>query len=75
MGVVPVAEDGSVEIQDGFARTKSLTMPASTATSALVETKTTEDLSIHPSIDPKSVDMGEAYKSTENSDESEDNRG
>ena len=74
MGVVPVAEDGSVEVQDGFARTKSLTMPVSTATSTLVETKTAEDLSIHHTLSRAGGNTDVTYKSTENSDESEDNR-
>ena len=76
MGVVPVAEAGSVEVQDGFARTKTLTMPTSTATAALIETKVEEDLSIHPPFDPTSVAPEGVFNSTEEQpDEQENNRG
>ena len=37
--VLPVAEGGSVEIRDGFAKVKTLDMPASTATAPLAESK------------------------------------
>ncbi len=52
LGVVPVAEDGSIEMQDGFARTKTLPMPATTATTPLIEDKKGTDPVIHKPSDP-----------------------
>ena len=76
MGVVPVAEDGSVEMKDGFARTKSLPMPLSTATASLVGTKTKEDPIVYQPSDHEIVDPNMVFDSTdEYKDESEDNRG
>ncbi len=66
MGVVPVAEDGSIDTRDGFARTKILSMPASTATAALLGTKIQED---HKIADPNII-----LEPEESSDESEFNR-
>lgn len=51
MGVIPVAEDGSVEIKDGFARTKTLPMPATTATATMVGTKDSDDSILYTSAD------------------------
>jgi len=76
MGVVPVADDGSVEVQDGFARTKSLAMPASTATASLVGVKQKEDPIVYQTSDHEIVDPNMVFDSTdEYKDESEDNRG
>lgn len=43
MGIIPVSDEGDVEVQDGFARTKSLPMPATTATASLVGVRSEED--------------------------------
>lgn len=56
MGVIPVAEDGSVDLKDGFARTKALPMPASTATASLVGTKSEEDPIIYQPSDREIAD-------------------
>jgi hypothetical protein len=71
LGIVPVADDGSVETRGGFARTKTLQMPATTATAQLVGNKEQEDPLIYtasdrPLDDPKLIWTPH--------DESEDNR-
>jgi len=78
MGVIPVADDGSVDMRDGFARTKTLPMPATTATASLVGAQTQEDPLIYqPSsseiTDPKLI--WTPNSGDENDDvEPEDNR-
>jgi hypothetical protein len=51
MGVVPVADDGTVETRGGFARTKTLPMPASTATASLLGVKPQEDPALYQDIE------------------------
>jgi len=74
MGVVPVAEDGSVQTEGGFARTKSLLMPASTATAALVGTKVEEDPIVYQTSDHEIVDSQIIWTRSDDQSE-EDNRG
>ena len=71
MGVIPVAEDGSIKTQEGFARTKEFPMPSSTATTVLTEVKAGEDPIIYrpesPEISsPKLIwSPGDDYESEE----------
>jgi hypothetical protein len=76
MGVVPVADDGTVEIRDGFARTKTLDMPTSTATASLIGTDSQSDPLIYQTSSHEIVDPNVIMDSTdEHKDEAEDNRG
>lgn len=51
MGVVPVADDGSVDMKGGYARTKNLPMPATTATAALLGIKPQDDPVLYQAVD------------------------
>ncbi len=51
MGVVPIAEDGSVETKDGFAKVKTLPMPRSTATVTALKAKAADDPIIYETLD------------------------
>ncbi len=74
MGVVSVAGDAPVDPRAGFEHTKTLDMPASTATAAIVGTKIKEDPILNSS-EQGIVEPGVVFQPTgEGSNGSEDNR-
>lgn len=74
MGVVPVSEDGTVETREGFARTKQLPMPQSTATAAIVGTRQQDDPLVYKTSETEIADPNLIWTRS-NETESDDNRG
>ncbi len=51
MGAIPIAEDGSVEVKEGLARSKTLQMPKSTATATALKTESIDDPMLYETLD------------------------
>jgi len=57
LGIIPVSEDGDISIEGGYAKVKTVPMPASTATATALGQKPVEDRLVQPVERPALDDL------------------